>query len=118
MHISVQPLAAERIYHEIVERGLYRFLARDPLHVVDSQLRRHCDNLKFPSPRRKKYFTRVDGGRYALLERPVEVEPTAYKVKSRKGAKEVIAVFHLRAAANFIRRAVPRRLTWRYPRRC
>lgn len=87
---SNTPLTADEIYNEIVQRGLYRFLARDPLHVVDSQLRRHCDNLNFPSARRRKYFTRVDGGRYALLETPIEVAPTAYKVKSRKGSKEVI----------------------------
>lgn len=91
LQAAERPLTAEEIYNQIVAWGLYRFLARDPFHVVESQLRRHCDNLNFPSARRKKYFTRLDGGRYALLDNPVEVEPTAYKVKGRgKGSNDVI----------------------------
>jgi restriction system protein len=91
LRASGQPMTAEDIYNQIVERGFYRFLARDPLHVVESQLRRHCDNLSFPSARRKKYFTRLDGGRYALLDTPIDAEPPAYKVKARgKRSKDVI----------------------------
>ena len=92
LRTSGQPLTAEEIYSQIVANGLYRFLARDPLHVLESQLRRHCNNLSFPSARRKKYFTRLDGGRYALLDKPVEVEPTAYKVKGRRKRSEAVIV--------------------------
>lgn len=85
-----KPLTVEEIYTEIQKRKLYDFRAKNPLHVVNSQLRRHCKDLDFPSARLDKYFSLLDGDRYSLLKKPLRVEQTAYKIKRGNHKQQVI----------------------------
>jgi hypothetical protein len=88
LRASSQPMTPKDIYEAIAARGLYHFRAQDPLHVVASQLRRHCKELHFPSSREVKYFTMTPDGRFSLLDRPERVPPSLYKVSSTSGGKE------------------------------
>ena len=83
-------LTPEEIYGEIVRLGLYDFRAKDPIHVVRTQARRHCKDLSYPSAKPDKYFGLVDGDRYVLLRTPLRVEPTAFKVLSGHRRKPAI----------------------------
>lgn len=49
-------LTTQRIYSEIVERGLYSFGAKNPVGVVNSQIRRRCKDLDFPTAYPVKLF--------------------------------------------------------------
>lgn len=60
------PLHVHEIYERILAHNLYNFKAKNPLHVLRGEIRRHCDNLSFPSAHKNKYFVRVVDGRYAL----------------------------------------------------
>ena len=85
---SGKPMSVKDIYDAIIEHKLYTFRAQNPQHVVVSQLRRHCKEFNFPSARAMKYFTMTEDGRFQLLERPVRVPPSLYKVSSHAGGKE------------------------------
>lgn len=67
---QARPLTHREIFELIVERGLYNFLAKDPQHVVQSQLRRHCFELDHPSASRNKLFHLVEGNRFKLPAAP------------------------------------------------
>ena len=53
-------LTATEIYSEIVNRSLYTFGAKNPINVVNSQIRRRCVGLSFPTAHRIKTFKIVD----------------------------------------------------------
>ena len=64
-------LTAKEIYHAIVKNGLYEFGAKDPVGVVNGQIRRRCAGLDFPTAYPIKVF-RISGqhgkkNRFALL---------------------------------------------------
>ena len=65
-------LTAYQIYEEIVRRNLYSFKAKIPDHVVNTDLRRRCVGLDFPTSHPIKLFKIVgyDGKKikYALLD--------------------------------------------------
>ena len=46
---SAEAMTAKEIYEEIVRRDLYTFGARDPVGVVNAQIRRRCLGLEFPT---------------------------------------------------------------------
>lgn len=50
-------LMSSEIYEKIVEMGLYDFRAENPVAVVNSVIRRHCEGLDFPSANSIKHFT-------------------------------------------------------------
>lgn len=63
-------LTAKEIYQAIIRAGLYEFGAKNPVGVVNSQLRRRCVGLDFPTACPVKTF-RISGrqgnkNRYAL----------------------------------------------------
>lgn len=64
---SSEPLSAQQIYSAIERAKLYKFNTKNPLGVVRQQIRRHCEDLNFPSAMPNKYFFQVDRGRYGLL---------------------------------------------------
>lgn len=68
---QARPLTHREIFARIVERGLYNFLAKDPQHVVQVQLRRHCFELDHPSASRCKLFHLVEGNKFKLPDTPV-----------------------------------------------
>lgn len=97
LRVEKGPLPAEEIYKRILDRKLYSFRARNPLHVVQTDLKRHCIDLNFPSARATKYFRRETyqgGPRYHLLDKPVQVEPNVYKVKQpgKHGRQTIVTV--------------------------
>ena len=62
------PMTPREAYSAIIQRGLYVFLAQDPVNVVTKQIRRHCRGLDLPRSHRNKYFKLVDSNRYWLAD--------------------------------------------------
>src|SRR5437868_245790 len=87
-----RPLLPKEILQEIQARGLYTLKAKDPLHVVNGQLRRHCINLDFPSARPTKLFRATSDGRFEALPAPQKVSPTLYEVEGAAKAGPVALV--------------------------
>lgn len=81
------PLTPKAIYNRIVHRGLYRFNTDNPVHVVRSQIRRHCEGLDFPSASSRKYFRMLPDGSYDLVRDS--------NVVVRKGSNETVPQNHL-----------------------
>lgn len=59
-----KPLRVNEIYKRISEDDLYRFNAANPEHIVRTQLRRHSENLDFPTANKKKHFLFLTDGTY------------------------------------------------------
>lgn len=49
-------LTSQEVYDEIIDQGLYNFGAQQPVAVVNSQIRRRCIGLDFPSAFPVKVF--------------------------------------------------------------
>jgi len=71
MKFQGKPLTIPEIYDGIKEAGLYAFNAEKPLHIVASQIRRHCKGLSFPSASSTKHFEIKGEGLYFYLKQPV-----------------------------------------------
>lgn len=69
-----QPMRVQDIYKRIKEDDLYRFNAANPEHIVRTQLRRHSDNLDFPTAHKSKYFVFLEDGSYWLKDQPYHRE--------------------------------------------
>lgn len=56
--LSKQPdgMTNREAYEEIIKRGLYEFSAKQPEHLVNGIIRRHCYGLDFPTANPVKYF--------------------------------------------------------------
>jgi len=67
MHEAQRPLTAREAFTAIIDRSLYQFHAKDPLHVVTMQIRRHCSGLEFPSAAPTKHFQICGDDRYSPL---------------------------------------------------
>jgi len=76
-----EPLRAKEVYNRIIKDDLYRFRAVDLEHIVRTLLRRHCENLEFPSASSKKYFTQLNDGRYWIKNLPSKELDVAIKKK-------------------------------------
>jgi len=83
MRIHGGPMTIREAYNAIVGAGLYVFHAENPVHVVASQLRRHCKGLDFPSASETKYFELRGDDKYYFLEKPVR-QPGSGKKGSAK----------------------------------
>lgn len=59
-----KPLRVNEIYKRIKEDDLYRFNAIHPEHIVRTQLRRHSQNLEFPTAHKEKHFVFLENGTY------------------------------------------------------
>lgn len=82
---EAKPLRVNEIYTRIVEDGLYEFNAANPQHIVRTMLRRHSDNIEFPSASKTKYFVFLKNGTFWL--KGVEHENLRISSK-KKGTKE------------------------------
>lgn len=49
-------LSSSDIYQRIIERKLYKFGAKNPIGVVNGEIRRHCIGLDFPTAYPVKHF--------------------------------------------------------------
>jgi len=85
MRIHGGPMTIREAYDAIVGAGLYTFHAENPVHVVASQLRRHCKGLDFPSASETKHFELRGDDKYYFLEQPVR-QPGSGKKGSGKDA--------------------------------
>lgn len=70
-------LTAEEIYNKIVEKGLYKFGAQDPVAVVNIQICRSCEGKNYSHSSKKRAF-KICGRRdnkdvYALVEQDEEI---------------------------------------------
>ncbi|MBE9225605.1 restriction endonuclease [Phormidium sp. LEGE 05292] len=63
---SKEPLNYKQIYKKIIEKNLYDVKAQNPEGVVNSQIRRHCLGLNFPSANPVKHFRVVDENKYLI----------------------------------------------------
>ncbi|MCZ4245461.1 restriction endonuclease [Pedobacter punctiformis] len=72
-----QPLRVGDIYKRIIEDDLYRFNAINPEHIVRTQLRRHSENLNFPTAHKSKHFIFLTDGHYWVKGVPHKSAPTA-----------------------------------------
>lgn len=68
-----KPMTAAEIYDAIISSRLYTFKADKPVHVVSTQIRRHCKGLDFPSSYGTKYFS-VQNGKYYLLDEVINTD--------------------------------------------
>ncbi len=59
-----KPLRVSELYKRIKEDDLYRFNASNPEHIVRTQVRRHSDNLNFPTAHKTKHFVFLNDGTY------------------------------------------------------
>ena len=52
-------LTSPEIYQKIIDHNLYQFGAKNPIGVVNGEIRRHCVGLDFPTAYPVKYFAIV-----------------------------------------------------------
>lgn len=57
MKVEPQGLSSAEIYQRIIEQNLYQFNAKNPVGVVNGEIRRHCVGLDFPTAYPVKHFT-------------------------------------------------------------
>lgn len=88
-----RPMTISEIYDAIISEKLYSFKADKPVHVVQSQIRRHCKGLDFPSASATKYFEIVQDGKYSLLKRAEKVIASDRGTR-RKGGLTHIKLLH------------------------
>jgi restriction system protein len=72
MASSSRPMTTIEVYEAIMRGGLYNFKADNPVHVVRSQIRRHCEGLDFESASPIKHFRLLPEGTYTLCGCEVE----------------------------------------------
>lgn len=92
MQAEGKPMTVSEIYDAIIGSKLYSFKADEPVHVVRSQIRRHCLGVDFPTSSKAKYFG-IQNGKYFLLENVVISKPQ--NEQSRKSNKKGIRVTSL-----------------------
>lgn len=82
-------LTSKEIYDEIVKQNLYSFGAKNPLGVVNSQIRRRCVGLDFPTAYPVKVFRiaghRGNKNRFALYDESI----LQYKDQPSKTKKNI-----------------------------
>lgn len=75
------PMTAKEAYNAIIGKKMYEFHAQDPAHVVLLQIRRHCEDIDFPTAAPTKHFRLVGENHFWPLDRPK-------KISSKKTHKE------------------------------
>jgi restriction system protein len=85
---SNKPLTHKEIYEKIIENDLYSFKAKKPLSVVNSEIRRYCYGLNFPSASKNKFFNVIIQNRghskYKLYNEQIDVLNNAITVQNDK----------------------------------
>ncbi len=86
-------MTAKEIYDGIIEKGLYTFGAKNPVGVVNSQIRRRCIGLDFPTAYPVKVF-RIAGHRgnenkFALYDETMPKNEEAQSKTVKNTAEEL-----------------------------
>lgn len=79
-------MTVSEVYDAIVSANLYTFKADKPVHIVRSQIRRHCKDLDFPSSSSTKHFQMLQNGKYYLLQTPITAKKPMGYIGTGKGA--------------------------------
>jgi restriction system protein len=66
------PQRVGSVFKRIVEDDLYRFNAANPEHIVRTQLRRHSENLDFPTAHKNKLFVFLNDGLYWIKAKSID----------------------------------------------
>jgi restriction system protein len=110
-----RPLSVAEVYDAIVSADLYQFKADKPVHVVQSQLRRHTEGLDFPSAAGIKHFELLQNGKYFLLPQTAKQKRSrtapakGLPADGRRGASVLdLKELHQRYAEEFKRRVLER----------
>jgi restriction system protein len=91
------PLRVGDIYKRIVEDDLYRFNAINPEHIVRTQLRRHSENLNFPTAHKSKHFVFLSDGQYwvkGLAYKGISTAPSKVEKVSQETNFDQIKKLH------------------------
>jgi restriction system protein len=96
-----RPMTVSEVYEAIVRGNLYDFKSDNPVHIVRTQIRRHCRALDFPSSSSTKYFEMRQDGTYYLLPNPVK---SASEVAIESNLLGDLRDLHSRYLAEFRRR--------------
>ncbi|HFD31329.1 MAG TPA: restriction endonuclease [Gammaproteobacteria bacterium] len=86
IRLANRPLSVNQIFESIVKNNLYEFNTKYPKGVVNSQLRRHCRGIDFPSANPVKHFKIIGKNKYDIL---VAGEKNGPSVKDVKGDTRV-----------------------------
>ena len=95
MRKAKKPLTVTEIYNRIIENELYEFKAEEPVQVVRSQIRRHCEGLDFKSALPDKYFVLVDENKYWLKD-TLSAEETEEEKNLRLSKEDLIQAFKIK----------------------
>jgi restriction system protein len=90
MRVHGGPMTIREAHDAIVGAGLYTFHAENPVHVVASQLRRHCKSLDFPSASETKYFELRGDDKYYFLEQPVRQPGSGKKTSAKDTSRSLL----------------------------
>lgn len=69
------PLTAKEAHAGIVAKSLYDFRAKNPQHVVATQIRRHCVGIDLPAASSVKHFRAHGENKFSPLDAPVTISP-------------------------------------------
>lgn len=107
MKLRGRPMTVTEVYEAIISDGLYTFNTDTPVHVVRSQIRRHCEGLDFPSSSPTKHFIMQNGAYWLLSAQTKLVEKSPETPASTKKKKDVLAnlrTLHEKYLADFRQR--------------
>lgn len=90
MRIHGGPMTIRQTYDAIVGAGLYTFHAESPVHVVASQIRRHCKGLDFPSASETKRFELRGDDKYYFLEQPIKQRGSGKKPSGKDAHRSLL----------------------------
>lgn len=67
LRLENKPLTSKEIYEIILQKNLYSFKAKNPLSLINTELRSHCKGLELKTSKPDKIFKIVDDNKYSLL---------------------------------------------------
>src|ERR1039457_4048980 len=90
MRLNGGPMTIREAYQAIVGAGLYALKAETPVHVVASQIRRHCKGLSFPSASETKHFELRGDDKYYFLQQPVRQPGSGKRFSGRDNSRPLL----------------------------
>ena len=66
MGMADRPMSVSEVYQAIIDNDFYAFKAEDPIGIVRSQIRRHCEGIHFSAASPTKHFVMIASGQYWL----------------------------------------------------
>jgi restriction system protein len=109
-----KPLPIRELYDLIIKQDLYRFNAQDPQNILNTEIRRHCEGVDFPTAHPNKIFQILTDGTYWIKDVPIPnaterntaSEATTEYFKSIKDAIEELKEIHQKHTDAFKRQII------------